>query len=213
MKTSFLKLMLITHRGNTPLDEYLSFVTACAASGITSVQLREKHLSPIDLLEFGKRLQETLRPFSIPLIINDHPDLALALDAEGVHLGQTDGDVRAARQLLGQDKRIGLTIGSLDQLHAANALPVDYVGLSAIFPTQNKANVPTPWGCEGLKHLAALSTHPIIAVGGITTANAHDVMRAGVEGIAAIGAFHDADDPARTTQALRAIIDGESHAE
>ncbi len=209
MKTSFFKLMLITHRRNTPLDEYLSFIKICAASGITSVQLREKHLSFPELLDFGKQLQKTLRPFLIPLIINDFPELALVLDADGVHLGQTDGDVRATRRLLGGDKIIGLTVDSLNQLHVANTLPIDYVGVGAIFPTQNKVDVAMTWGSDGLKPLSSLSKHPIIAIGGIIDSNVNDVMQAGAQGIAAIGAFHDASDPASITRTLRNIIDGE----
>jgi len=209
MKPSFLKLMLITHRGNTPLDEYLSFVRACAASGVTSVQLREKNRSFPELLEFGKKLQDILRSFSIPLIVNDDPDLALALDAEGVHLGQTDGDVRIARQRLGENKIIGVSVTSLAELQHANTLPIDYIGLAPIFPIQSKTQTAPLLGYEGVRRFSRLSKHPIIAVGGITEACAREVMKAGAQGIAAIGAFHRALDLTLTTQRLRDIIDGE----
>lgn len=202
MNTSFYKLMLVTQKQNKPLSDYLHFIHTCTKAGITAVQLREKNLSPSELFEFSKHLQHILKPFNIPLIVNDHIDLAAEINAEGVHLGQTDGNVRHARSHLGKDKIIGVTVNNIEQLEIANELPIDYVGVGAIFPTQNKKDVETVWGCEGLKKIKALSKHPIIAIGGITEHNAADVVQAGADGIAAIGAFHDANDPFATTQEL-----------
>ncbi len=206
MKNQFYKLCLVTNKGNNHEDKYLNFIKVCAKSGITSVQLREKNIPYESLLKFGKMLKETLLAFNIALIINDNVDLALELDADGVHLGQTDGDIMAVRKILGPNKIIGISINSLDQLYAANLLPVNYAGCGAIFPTKNKSDVATIWGIEGLKQLSALSKHPLVAIGGIDEYNASEVMRAGADGIAAIGAFHDAMDPEATTKKLYNII-------
>lgn len=195
MKEPFYKLMLVTHRNHIPVAEYLKFIHICAAAGITSVQLREKNSSYKFCVALGKKLKKILALYHIPLIVNDNLDLALELEAEGVHLGQTDGDPIKARQLLGNEKIIGVSINSPENLILANDFPIDYVGVGAIFETQNKQNVETIWGVDGLKKLSSLSTHPVVAIGGINTANAANVMSAGADGIAVIGAIHNAKDP------------------
>lgn len=207
MNHQFYKLMLVTNKRNIPEDEYLQLIQVCAISGITAVQLREKSLSYRSLLKLGRALKEILSPLNIPLIVNDHVNLALELDAEGVHLGQADGDAKVARDLLGPDKIIGISIDSMANLQVANELPIDYVGIGAIFPTRNKANVTTIWDIAGLKQASLLSKHPIVAIGGIHENNAAAVMQAGSQGIAAIGAFHDTIDPGVTTKKLRSIVE------
>ncbi len=206
MKNQFYKLSLVTNKGSSDNRQYLNFIKICAKSGITSVQLREKNLPYESLLEFGKMLKETLAPFNIALLINDNVNLALELDADGVHLGQSDGDIMAARKILGPNKIIGLSINSEDQLRQANLLPLNYVGCGAVFPTKNKANIVAIIGVEGVKKLSIISKHPIIAIGGIDESSAAKIMQAGANGIAAIGVFHDALDPEATTKNLRNII-------
>ncbi len=212
IKDQFFKLTLVTNKSNKFLDNYLEFVSICAESGITLVQLREKNLSYEDLLEFGGQLKSLLGKFLIPLIVNDYTELAYQLDVDGVHLGQSDENVIEARRKLGTDKIIGLTVDSIEQLCVANTLPINYVGIGAIFSTNNKINVPGIWGANGLEKIAQLSKHPIIAIGGISETNAHAVMKAGANGIAAIEAFHEARDPSATTKNLRNIVYGINHA-
>lgn len=206
MNHSLCKLILVTHKGNTPLDTYLNFISQCAFSGITAVQLREKHLPFKEVLELGQELQIILKPLNIPLVVNDSVKLALALDADGLHLGQTDMDVLLARQYLGQDKMIGISINSSKQLLAANNMPVDYVGIGAIFPTRNKEDVEQVWGCQGLAGLSKYSKKSVVAIDGINLSNIHEVMRAGADGIAAIAAFHTSTKPSDTTKRLINII-------
>ena len=205
MKDDFLKLTLVTNKSYSSMQDYLNFISICCQSGLSAVQIREKHLDAKDILEFGKLLHTLLMPLRIPLIVNDSMDLCLTLNAEGLHLGEADGNVQLARQLLGPDKIIGLTINSLAQLEHANDLPIDYVGLGAIFPTQNKSNIQTIWRLEGLKKAVKISKHPIIAIGGIDESNAHLVMETGIHGIAAINAFHNSKFPETTTRNLRKI--------
>lgn len=207
MKEPFYKLMLVTNRLNTPLANYLQFIEHCATAGITAVQLREKQQPRECLLMFGLELKRILDPRHIPLIINDDVELALELNASGVHLGQTDGDPQHARNVLGPNKIIGVSIDSAEHLIKANELPLDYVGIGAIFNTANKHNVTTFWGTQGLQQLALNSKHPIIGIGGINEENAADVMLAGADGIAVIGALHDAMYPNQIARNLRLIID------
>ena len=202
------KLTLVTHKNNTPVHEYLEFITRCAQAGITAVQLREKHLPYDSLKTFGKQLKTLLDAFSIPLIVNDNVDLAIEIEADGVHLGQTDGSAMTARSRLGEEKLIGLSIDSLANLHEANQLPIDYVGVGSIFETQSKSNVATIWGINGLKELAMISKHPIIAIGGINEFNVMDVIQSGALGIAVIGAIHNAINPELIIQKLLGNLQG-----
>lgn len=207
MHKDAIKLTLVTNKNDQPLRPYLDFVTQCAQFGITAVQLREKKLSYEEAFIFGKQLQTILKPFSVSLIINDSIELAYDLNSDGVHLGQLDGSVIVARQKLGKNKIIGLTVNSIEELTIANDFPIDYVGIGAIYPTNSKKDVKIILGCEGLKKIAQISKHPIVAIGGIDEANALAVMRSGADGIAAIAAFHDALDPVATARNLRHIVE------
>jgi len=194
--------MLVTNKGRIPINKYLDFVSLCAHAGITSVQLREKNLDKKELVIFGQNLQEVLQPLNIPLIVNDDLLLAKKINAAGVHLGETDGDILQARILLGLKKFIGLTVNSIEQLLHANSLPIDYIGIGAVFATKNKKDVKNIWGTEMLKKLIMLTKHPVVAIGGIDVANIESVVAAGAHGIAAIDAFHSAKDPAATAKIL-----------
>lgn len=211
MIDEFFKLTLVTQKRDIGISSYLPFVATCARSGITAVQLREKGLGSNELLDFGMHLKRILCQFSIPLIVNDDVELAYELNADGLHLGQSDGCVLKARQRLGDNKIIGLSLNSLEQLHIANALPINYVGVGAIFHTQHKLNAKVV-GLKGLKEIAAHSKHTVIAIGGIKQDNAGSVISSGASGIAAIGAFHHTDDPSFMTQNLRKVIEGGKHA-
>lgn len=207
MHKNFYKLILVTHRQQVPLEDYLFFIKQCASSGITSVQLREKNANFDFLLTFGARLKNILDPLNIPLIINDDVDLALKLNASGVHLGNSDGDARSARNQLGPDKIIGLSIESESDLHAANKLPVNYVAASAVFKTKNKSDIQVTWGIDGVKLLSKQSNHPLVGIGGINSFNVLSILNAGAKGIAVISALHDAKNPTEMTRTLRDMLD------
>ena len=211
MKQSWLKLTLITNKNLTDTDLYLNFIMQCAIAGVTAVQLREKNMSDDQLVDFGLQLKKQLKPYSIPLIINDSIDIACELNAEGLHLGQSDGNIIQARRKLGHKKLIGLSVNSQAQLMNANALPVDYLGIGPVFTTPNKPDAPL-WHCRGLQQAITLTSLPIVAIGGINLSNADRVMQMGAAGIAAIGAFHEADYPDKITRSLLAIIKRTFHA-
>lgn len=189
------QLTLVTQKNEIPLEKYLNFIETCAKAGINAVQLREKNLNAQEKLEFARALKPLLSHYQVKLIINDDVNLCETIDADGVHLGQTDGCCLEARKRLGKDKIIGLTVDTLAQLTTANTLPIHYIGIGAIFPTQSKPNITTIWGIKNLSNAKNASQHPIIAIGGITTDNIASVTQTGIHGIAAIGAFHEAPRP------------------
>lgn len=207
MNTGFYKLMLVTQREHTPLLEYLHFIKKCIDAGVTCVQLREKNADLAFKLQFAQQLKLLLTPCNVPLIINDDLDLAMLVDAEGVHLGQSDGSPQRAREQLGTNKFIGLSIESEDELKQADLLDLSYVAASAVFPTPNKKNLKTIWGIDGVNKLCQQTRHPLIGIGGINEYNLQQLMQAGAEGAAVIGALHGTHDPGGMTARLRKIID------
>ncbi len=207
----YYKLILVTNKQASSLSAYLHFVETCIQHGVTAVQLREKHLPYQQLITFGKALHALLENYHIPLIVNDNIELAILLGAEGVHLGQQDGDVIQARSRLGNHKIIGITVNSLAELHTANQLPIDYIGIGAIFSTNNKPDVAHHWGCDELQQAVSLTSHKTIAIGGINHDNIKQVLATSVDGIAAIAAFHDAENPTQLTQQLANSINNREY--
>ncbi|MBL7479960.1 thiamine phosphate synthase [Legionella bononiensis] len=210
MSAEFYKLMLVTHRQDLPIPQYLTFIQQCVSSGVTSVQLREKNANESFKLEFALELKHLLSTYQIPLIINDDVHLAKQVDADGVHLGQSDACPLYARNQLGTHKLIGLSIESEHDLTQANASELTYVAASAVFPSQHKNNLKKIWGIEGLSRLCNQSNHPVIGIGGIDLDNLIKVLQAGAQGVAVIGALHQANNPADMALRLRKIIDQRS---
>jgi len=202
----FFRLMFVT---NKPLNQksklYAEFVKTAVQAGVTSLQLRVKDLQYNEAVLLGLELKKLAAEFKIPLIVNDKLDLALELDADGLHVGQSDGDIFEIRKKLGFKKILGLSVESVEQLHTANDLPIDYIGCGAIFPTNNKPDVKAIWGIHGLKKVCVHSKHKVIAIGGVNLDNAKHVLEAGASGIAAIELFHTHDDVALTVRKLREL--------
>ena len=201
--TEQLKLCLVTDFTANTFVDYQQFILQIAHGGVTCVQLRAKNLPASAIVEYAQTLKEWLTPFSIPLIINDHLDVALTVNAAGVHLGQSDQDPASARRLLGPGKIIGLSIETLEQLQQANALScIDYVAASAVFASTSKTNCNTIWGLAGLQQIVNLSRHPVVAIGGINASNIANVITQGVCGVAVISAIHQHPDPAAISRDL-----------
>lgn len=212
MIKSTLKLCLVTHQQHHSLDNYEQFIRQAVHGGVTMVQLRNKG-EPALVRELARALTRLLRPMNVPLIINDDVDFALELDADGVHLGQSDRPPEEARRMLGTDKIIGLSIETIEQLEQANQLDcIDYIGASAVFPSQTKTDCKTIWGLEGLKKIVTMSKHPVVAIGGINTDNARDVMQTGAAGLAVVSAIHEHKQPdLAAMQLIREINKGEHY--
>ncbi len=174
----------------------LEFVVEQAVKGgVTMVQLREKECSVKEFIMLAIKLKALLHGYNIPLIINDRLDVAIASDADGLHIGQNDIPYNIARKLLGKDKIIGLSVENIHQAVEANSIDVDYIGLSPVFETPTKTDAAPPLGLEGVRKIAALSKHKMVGIGGINASNAADVIKAGTHGVAVVSAIMAADDP------------------
>ena len=201
------RLYLVADQGlslGRPLE---GVVEAAVRGGVTAVQLREKSCPNSEYLDMARRIQKVLQPSGVPLIINDRADVALAVGAAGVHLGQGDMPPGEARKLLGSDAIIGFSVETPEQAAAADHLDVDYLGVSPIFPTPTKTDLMTAWGIQGLRRLRSCSRHRLIAIGGINASNAAAVMEAGADGIAVVSAICSAPDPEAAARELRMIVD------
>lgn len=182
-------------------------VEKAAKNGVTAVQLREKDTPIRECIQIAQELKQVLDPLGVPLIINDRVDVALAVDADGVHLGQMDFPQELARKILGKEKIIGLSAESSQDAELAEQLDVDYLGISPVFTTPTKTDTTTEWGLNGLKEVARKSRHKLVAIGGINSKNAGQVMRHGADGIAVVSAICAANDPALAAKELRKLVD------
>lgn len=201
-------LYLVTDRRMLPNGLHLPEVVKTAAqNGVTAVQLREKECNTKEFILLAIQLKKVLDPLNIPLIINDRVDIAMAVDASGVHLGQQDMPVSIARKLLGNDKIIGLSVETEEDVANSKCLKIDYLGISPIFKTPTKTDTLGEWGLEGLKKTAIQTDYKLIAIGGINMENARDVIIHGADGIAVVSAICAAEDPGKATAQLREIID------
>lgn len=207
----FLKLNLITHMPNSlsfSYEQYANFILNAVRSGVTSVQLRFKHQSVPEILPFAFKLKSLLFPLKIPLIVNDNVELAQEIQAQGVHLGQSDTSPQEARRLLGEKVFVGWSIESFEDLDRANELDgLTYVTASAVFPSKTKTNCKKFWGLDGLKEIVQLSRHPVTAIGGINIQNVESVLRQGAVGISVIEAIHNSPNPLATTEEFMRIIE------
>ena len=174
------------------------------------VQLREKDAATGEFIELAGRLMKILKPLDIPLIINDRVDIAMAVDADGVHIGQSDMPYEMARRLLGPDKIIGLSVENMDDLIKANSLDVDYVGISPVYGTPTKTDAAEPFGLEGLRKAVNMSKHPTVAIGGMNIGTIADVMAAGTDGVAVVSAICSAENIREAAAQLKAIIESNS---
>ena len=202
------ELYLITDSGLAGGRPIESVVEAAVRGGVTAVQLREKNCCTRDFVELGRALSRFLAPLDVPLIVNDRLDVALAIGAAGVHIGQRDMDYETARRLLGPDAIVGLSVETVEQAGAAESLDADYLGVGPIFPTATKTDAAPALGLEGLAQVRALSHHAIVAIGGIGLGNVQRTIQSGADGVAIVSAICAAGDPERAARELRQSIDG-----
>ena len=182
-----------------------------ARGGATLVQLRDKVHGARDMIAVARAIKAAL-PADVPLIVNDNVEAARAAAADGVHLGQEDMSVVAARDLLGPVPFIGLSIKTVEQARAAPLGILDYVGIGGVFGTTSKRNTSRPIGPEGLARIVRvfrdrIGNFPMCGIAGITAENAAQVIAAGADGVSVISALSLAPDPTAAARELRAIVD------
>ncbi len=201
-----LSLYLVTDRDlalNRPL---IDVVEQAVKGGVTMVQLREKNCSSKAFYNEAKQLKKLLSSYNIPLIINDRLDIALAVDADGLHIGQHDLPYPVVRKLLGKNKIIGLSVENLQDIEESNNWDVDYIGLSPVFNTSTKTDTAKALGLDGVKELTSLTIHPSVGIGGINLSNASEIIQAGADGIAVVSAIMSHPNPLQAARELRTII-------
>lgn len=175
--------------------------------GVGIVQLREKTASTREFLHYAIRIRDCLAEFNIPLIINDRLDIALAVNAAGVHVGQDDMPCSQVRKIVGPTKIVGVSVSTPEEAVAAEEESADYLGISPIYTTPTKKDTPPAVGLGGLKIIRTVTTLPLIGIGGLHAGNASDVIKAGANGIAVVSAIMTSSDPCRTARDLRDAVE------
>jgi thiamine-phosphate pyrophosphorylase len=203
---SSLALHVLTDRQWSRGRDICEIATKAIEGGATIIQLREKSASTRMLIEEGLALRAVTRERGALLIVNDRLDVALAVDADGLHVGQDDMPVKFARQLLGSHRLLGVSIGSFEEAETAIANGADYLGVGPIFPTLGKEDAGPSTGIRLLTQLRQRHSTPLVAIGGITRYNAPDVIQAGACGVAVITAVVNAEDITAAARQLRAVI-------
>lgn len=210
MKKRVGRLHVITDESIQTRFSHLELATAAIAGGADTIQFRDKSLPTQKLIEVAGALRGLCSAKDVPLIINDRVDVALAVDADGVHLGRSDLPVALARDLLGPDKIVGGTAGTLEEAFEAERAGADYVGFGHIYPTSSKEKPGSAKGPKSLHEMCNALSIPIIAIGGIDLGNFAAVIDAGAWGIAVIGAVCASNDPKAAAAGLINGIDARS---
>ncbi|MGZ4181802.1 MAG: thiamine phosphate synthase [Solirubrobacteraceae bacterium] len=181
------------------------FLAAALRGGVDIVQLRIKDGTDDAILAAARRFRTVCDAHEALFILNDRPDLVVAADADGVHVGQADTAVAQARELVGPDRLVGLSTHSPSQIQAAAGTDVDYIGVGPVHETPTKPGRPAV-GLELVRYAASSAAAPFFAIGGISTANVGAVAAAGAERIAVVRALTEADDPERVATELRSAV-------
>ncbi len=184
----------------------LELTRAAVASGVQLVQLREKEMNTGELVALAVAMRDICRQSGALLIVNDRADVAAASGADGVHLGQEDLSLRAARALLGPGAIIGASASSLEEALAAAAAGADYLGLGPVYPTASKDCSTAPCGLGVLAEVVANVTIPVLAIGGVTPANTMPLLKAEAAGVAVITAFAGAPDPQEAVREFQEVL-------
>ena len=201
-----ISLYLVTNSEGLSDDEFLHIIAQACEGGVTIVQLREKEKTGKEYFELAVKVKKVTDRYGVPLVIDDRADVAVASGAAGVHLGQSDLPVKAARAFLGPDMIIGASAKTVEQAIAAERAGANYLGTGAIFPTTTKViTVLTP--VETLRDIAASVSIPVVAIGGLNAGNLNAVYGSGASGAAVVTAIMDSPGPKSAAAELRRLID------
>ncbi len=196
-------LYLVTDRSFLRGRKLSEVVEEAILGGVTIVQVREKELSTKQFYNIALEVKEVTDKYKIPLIINDRIDIALAVDADGVHLGQDDMPLKIARKIIGKNKIIGISAGNVAEAKEAEKDGADYIGIGAVFFTGTKKDIDKPIGLEGLKTIVHSVNIPSVAIGGVNKNNSEDVIKTGANGISVISAILNNDDVKKAAKELK----------
>jgi thiamine-phosphate pyrophosphorylase len=197
-----LSVYLVTDAAQCQRLGVVETVAAALRGGVTAVQLRDKHASDAELVALGRTLRERMNGSGVPLIVNDRIEVAFAIGADGVHLGQSDAGVPEARERLGPRAIVGLSVQTVEHARALDSRVVDYVGIGPVFATATKPDHSPPLGFDGLAKVCAASPVPAVAIGGLGMEHLSSVLTAGAVGAALVSTICAAADPERAARAL-----------
>ncbi len=199
-------LYLCTDSGLMSCDTVEESVERGILGGCSVVQLREKNASSLELFQLAGRVKRVTDKYNVPLIINDRLDICLAVDAAGVHLGQSDLPCREARRILGAGKLIGVSAATPEEAAKAQADGADYLGVGAVFPTSTKTNT-RPVTADVIRKIRGAVTIPFVVIGGVDPENITRLYGLGINGAAVISAVISQKDIVRAAQAMRAAAE------
>lgn len=198
-------LYLVTDRELLGDKDLVPTIEEAIKGGVTVVQVREKELSTLQFFRVATLIKSITQKYNIPFIVNDRADIALAVDADGLHIGQEDLPLAVARKLLGSNKIIGVSVATLEEALLAQQEGADYLGIGAIFPTKTKSDA-TSVSLAELKRIKDNVSIPVVAIGGINKNNIKKVMATGVDGAAVVSAIIACSNPCVATQNLCQLL-------
>ena len=195
---------LVTDSRDKSEEEFLAIIEEAIKGGTSIVQLREKTASTKDFYELALKVKEITSRYDVPLLINDRIDIALAIDSEGVHIGQDDMPADIARAIIGDEKILGVSASTVDEAVKAQKDGADYIGSGAVFPTSTKDDADSVSKDE-LKEIVNSIDIPVVAIGGITLENAQELKDTGISGFSVVSAIMGAKDPQEASKKLKEI--------
>ncbi len=201
------RLYLVTDPALVPAERLVDAVLAAVEGGVTLVQLRDKVADGRALVEAARALLDVLRPLGVPLIVNDRVDVAMAAEADGVHVGQRDLAVSDARRLMGPRAIVGVSLETVEQATTVEGGDPSYVAVSPVYGTPTKTHPAAPLGLAGVSAVCARTERPVVGIGGIDAERAADVIRAGADGVAVVSAILARADVEAAARSIRSAID------
>ena len=199
-----LSLYLVTDKSDD-VEKFLNTIEEAIKGGVTVVQIREKTAETLDFYNLALKVKEITSKYDVPLIINDRVDVALAIDADGVHVGQSDMPCDVTRKLIGADKILGVSAATIDEAKKAQNDGADYIGTGAEFPTSTKDDAPKITK-QDLKEIVESIEIPVVAIGGITKDNAPELIDTGIAGLSVVSAIMSSDNPKKSSEELLSIF-------
>ena len=204
MNSLDLSLYLVTDKSDD-VEKFLKTIEEAIKGGVSVVQIREKTADTLDFYNLSLKVKEITSKYNVPLIINDRVDVALAIDADGVHVGQSDMPCEVTRKLVGPDKIVGVSAATIDEAKKAEKDGADYIGTGAVFPTATKDDAPKITK-KDLKEIADSINIPVVAIGGINLDNASQLTDTGIKGLSVVSAIMSSDDPKKSAEKLLNIF-------
>ena len=199
-----LSLYLVTDNSDDE-EKFLKTIEEAINGGVTVVQIREKTADTLDFYNLALKVKEITTKYNVPLIINDRVDVALAVDADGVHVGQSDMPCDITRELIGENKILGVSAATIDEAKKAEKDGADYIGTGAVFPTSTKDDAPSITK-KDLKNIVDSINIPVVAIGGINIENANELNNTGISGLSVVSAIMSADNPKEASEKLLNIF-------